>query len=137
MLFLLGYPLSLVVAAAIAMYLCYMVLDVMIMANCYLLGHDEARRRLRKNWWLFTILPTYRFVLFCFRLGGFLAVLNDPPQWRTAPPWREAAIHGNRLMSQTYIFACQMGTILTTRPVVIVAGVIGVLALLAGGLGLK
>ena len=59
MLFLLGYPLSLVVAATIAMYLCYMVVDAMIMANCYLLGHDEARRRLRKNWWLFAILSTY------------------------------------------------------------------------------
>ena len=35
MLFLLGYPLSLVVAATIAMYLCYMVVDSMIMANCY------------------------------------------------------------------------------------------------------
>ena len=35
MLFLLGYPLSLVVAATIAMYLCYMVVDAVIMANCY------------------------------------------------------------------------------------------------------
>jgi len=35
MLFLLGYPLSLVVASTIAMYLCYMVVDAMIMANCY------------------------------------------------------------------------------------------------------
>ena len=137
MLFLLGYPLSQVVAATIAMYLCYMVVDAMIMANCYLLGHDEARRRLRKNWWLLAILPTYSFVLFWFRLGGFLAVLNDPPQWRTAPPWQEAAKHGNRLMTQTYVFLCQVGATLTTRPVAILAGVIGVLALLAGGLGPK
>ena len=48
MLFLLGCPLSQVVAASIAMDLCYMVVDGMIMANCYLLGHDEARRRLRE-----------------------------------------------------------------------------------------
>ena len=59
MLFLLGYPVSQVVAATIAMYQCYMVVDTMIMANCYLLGHGEARCRLRKNWWLFAILPTY------------------------------------------------------------------------------
>ena len=135
MLFLPGYPLSQVVTATIAMYLCYMVVDAMIMTNCYLLGHDEARRRLRKNWWLLAILPTYSFVLFWFRLGGFLAVLNDPPQWRTAPPWQEAAKHGNRLMTQTYVFLCQVGAILTTRPVAILAGVIGVLALLAGRFG--
>ena len=114
-----------------------MVVDAMIMANCYLLGHDEARRWLRKNWWLLAILPIYSFVLFWFRLGGFLAVLNDPPQWRMAPPWQEAAKHGNRLMTQTYVFLCQRGATLTTRPVAILAGVIGVLALLAGGLGPK
>ena len=96
------------------------------MANCYLLGHDEARRWLRKNWWILAILPTYSFVLFWFRLGGFLAVLNDRPQWRTARPWQEAAKHGNRLMTQTYVFLCQVGTTLTTRPVAILAGVIGV-----------
>ena len=89
------------------MYLCYMVVDAMIMTNCYLLGHDEARRRLRKNWWLLAILPTYSFVLFWFRLGGFLAALDDPPQWRMAPPWQEAAKPGSRLMTQTYVFLCQ------------------------------
>ena len=85
----------------------------------------------------YSLLPTYRFVLFWFRLCGFLAVLNDPPQWRMAPPWQEAAKHGNRLMTQTYVFLCQVGATLTTRPVAILAGVIGVLALLAGGLGPK
>ena len=54
-----------------------------------------------------------------------------------APPWQEAAKHGNRLMTQTYVFLCQGGATLTTRPVAILAGVIGVLALLAGGLGPK
>jgi len=137
MLFLFGYPLSLVTAAAIAMYLCYMAVDALIMANCYLLGHQEARSRLRKSWWLFTVLPIYRFILFWFRLGGFLAVLNDPPQWRTSPPWQEAAKHGRLVISQTYIFACQIGSILTTRPVVMVAGVLGFLAYLAGSLGMR
>lgn len=40
-------------------------------------------------------------------------------------------------MTQTYVFLCQVGATLTTRPVAILAGVIGVLALLAGGLGPK
>ena len=137
MLFLFGYPLSLVTAAAIAMYLCYMTVDAMIMANCYVLGHKEARSRLRKCWWLFTVLPMYRFILFWFRLGGFLAVLNEPPQWRTSPPWQEAAKHGSRLISQSYIFACQLGSNLTTRPSVFFTAVLGFLAFLAKALGMR
>ena len=125
MLFLFGYPLSLVISAALAMYLCYMTVDAMIMANCYLLGHEGARRRLRKNWWLFTVLPTYRFILFWFRLGGFVAVLNDPPQWRTSPPWHEAANHGSRLMSQAYIITSQLVSNLITRPLAFLTGVLG------------
>ena len=125
MLFLFGYPLSLVTSAALAMYLCYMTVDAMIMANCYLLGHEEARSRLRTNWWLFTVLPIYRFVLFWFRLGGFLAVLNDPPQWRTSPPWQEAADHGSRLMSQAYVITCQLISNLIARPLAFLAGALG------------
>ena len=40
-------------------------------------------------------------------------------------------------MTQTYVFLCQVDATLATRPVAILAGVIGVLALLAGGLGPK
>ena len=125
MLFLFGYPLSLVIAAGLAMYLCYMTVDAMIMANCYLLGHQAARRRLRKNWWLFTVLPAYRFILFWFRLGGFVAVLNDPPKWRTSPPWHEAANHGSRLMSQAYTITSQLVSNLVTRPWAFLTGVLG------------
>jgi len=40
-------------------------------------------------------------------------------------------------MTQTYVFLCQVGATLRTRPVAILAGVIGVLALLPAGLALS
>ena len=79
----------------------------------------------------------YRFIFFWFRLGGFLAVLNEPPQWRTSPPWQEAAKHGSRLISQSYIFACQLGSNLMTRPSVFFTAVLGLLAFLAKALGMR
>ena len=103
MLFVVGYPLPLVVSATMAMYLCYMVIDGLTMGTCYLLAHRAARQRLAKHWWLFAVTPAYRFMLFWFRFGGFLTAMNEPAQWETRSPWEQAAQHGGRLLNHAML----------------------------------
>ena len=93
MMWLFGYALPLVVSATLLMYLCYMVVEGMTMLTCYLLVRGETRERVKKHWWLVAVLPAYRFMLFWFRLGGFLTVLNEPAEWKTQAPWEQASDH--------------------------------------------
>jgi poly-beta-1,6-N-acetyl-D-glucosamine synthase len=86
MLYFLGYPLGVVVSAALCMYLAYMMVDGIYTLVTYALAEEEARARIRRNWWIFTILPAFRWVVFWFRFSGFLTVLKDPPQWRVQDP---------------------------------------------------
>jgi len=83
MMWLFGYALPLVVSATLLMYLCYMV----------------------------AVLPAYRFMLFWFRLGGFVTVLNEPAEWKTQAPWEQASDHLALLKQRTR----QFGTRTTVR----------------------
>lgn len=112
MLFLLGYPLPMVVTACLVMYGFYMAVDAVTMAACYALSPSSAaspralstRKRLLRNWWFFAITPAYRFTLFWMRFGGFLTVITEPPEWHSSSPWREAGKHGGRLLYQALYF---------------------------------
>jgi poly-beta-1,6-N-acetyl-D-glucosamine synthase len=86
MLYFLGYPLGVVVSATLCMYLAYMMVDGIYALVTYTLAEEEARARIRRNWWIFTVLPAFRWVVFWFRFSGFLTVLKDPPQWRVQDP---------------------------------------------------
>lgn len=91
MLYFLGYPLPLVVSATVGMYVFYAVIEALSMLTCYALSTSEERQRLRQGWYIWAIMPSYRFILFWFRFGGFLSVLTDTAQWRVAAPWEETA----------------------------------------------
>ena len=85
--FLMDYPMKLVVSAMISMYCAYMAIDALYMLVAYGLADRDSRRRLRSAWWVFIILPAFRYITFWFRFGGFLEVLMEPPQWRVRNPW--------------------------------------------------
>ncbi len=91
MLYFVGYPLPLVASATLGMHLFYSLIEALSMATCYALGDREVKARVRKDWYLFVVMPAYRFVLFWFRLGGFLNVLTDEAQWQVTSPWEDAA----------------------------------------------
>lgn len=91
MLYFLGYPLPLVVSATVGMYVFYAVVEALSMLTCYALSTAPERKRLKANWFIWAIMPSYRFVLFWFRFGGFINALTDSAQWRVAAPWEETA----------------------------------------------
>jgi biofilm PGA synthesis N-glycosyltransferase PgaC len=86
MLYFVGYPLSMVISANLAIYTCYMGMEFIYWCTSYILADSRVRKRLRKNWWLFTVMPLYRFILFWFRFGGFLSVLTEPADWKVKDP---------------------------------------------------
>jgi len=83
------YPLGLVFSAMVAMYLAYVAIDALYMVVGFILAEGESRRRLRRAWWVFAVLPIFRYVTFWFRFGGFLEVLMEPPMWRVRNPWTQ------------------------------------------------
>ncbi|MCH8897429.1 MAG: glycosyltransferase [Chloroflexi bacterium] len=92
MLYFFGYPLDVVVTATLSMYLVYLVVDGMYTLATYFLADQGARIRIRKNWWVFTILPAFRWMVFWFRFAGFLSALKDPPEWRVQDPVQQTII---------------------------------------------
>jgi putative glycosyltransferase (exosortase G-associated) len=101
--FLLGYPIEVVVTATLALYLIYILVEGLYMGVAYWVAEGEARSRIRRLWWLAAFMPAYRWIVFWFRFSGFLSVLKDPKQWRSRDP-----------LTETYYGARHLGTLLVT-----------------------
>ncbi|MBI2939509.1 MAG: glycosyltransferase [Chloroflexi bacterium] len=84
-----GYSLPLVVGASLAMYGSYVVVEGISALVSYLLATPDGRQRIRRYWWVFAVMPAYRFLLFWFRFGGFVSVLVEPGVWNATAPWAE------------------------------------------------
>lgn len=97
MLYFVGYSLTLVVTATLAMYLCYMAIEVLYEITCYLLADNGPKQRVARNWWLFAVMPAFRYTVFWFRFGGFLSVLMEPAEWRVKDPVTEVRMGLSRL----------------------------------------
>ena len=102
MLYFFGYPLEVVVSATLSMYLVYMVVDGLYTLVAYTLADPDARTRIRKHWWIFTILPAFRWTTFWFRFAGFLTALQEPPEWRAQDPVQQT-IQGLQQVKTTSI----------------------------------
>jgi putative glycosyltransferase (exosortase G-associated) len=89
LMFVVGYPMGLVISAMALLYLVYGAIDALFLVVAYGLSDGETRRRIRSCWWVFVVLPAFRYVTFWFRIGGFLEVLNEPAQWRVRNPWEQ------------------------------------------------
>jgi putative glycosyltransferase (exosortase G-associated) len=87
--FLLGYPVEVVVTATLALYVIYMGVDALYHGVAYWVAEGEAKKRLRFLWWMPVFMPAYRWLVFWFRFSGFLSVLKDEKQWRTEDPITE------------------------------------------------
>jgi putative glycosyltransferase (exosortase G-associated) len=83
-----GYPGSLLVGAAIALYAFYMMIDLLWLLTSWLLAAPAARQRLKHSWWIFTVMPLYRIVVFWFRLSGFCmrSPNREPGVFKTPSP---------------------------------------------------
>jgi biofilm PGA synthesis N-glycosyltransferase PgaC len=89
MLYFIGYPLTMVVTATIVMYICYMVIEGITILVDYIVAEKGSKARLRRDWWLFSVMPAYRFLLFWMRLGGFVSVLMASSEWKTEDPGKQ------------------------------------------------
>lgn len=89
LLYFFGYPLEVVVSATLSMYLVYMMVDGLYTLVTYSLAEADARARIRRNWWIFMVLPAFRWTVFWFRFSGFLTALKEPPEWRAQDPLQQ------------------------------------------------
>lgn len=81
-----GYPLSLIIFATLALYGFYLLIDLAWIGVAWLDVDADARRRLRRIWWLLPLLPLYRMLIFWFRFSGFLHAVAEPGAWRVQDP---------------------------------------------------
>jgi putative glycosyltransferase (exosortase G-associated) len=89
-LYLLGYPLPLVMAALVGLYACYLVLDfIYYLAACRYVTPDY-RQELKKIWWTVFFLPVFRWTVYWFRLAGIVLALQEPGVWKAENPLRKA-----------------------------------------------
>ena len=80
--FLLGYPVEVVVTATLGLYLIYVGVEALYYIVALWVSEGVARGRLRRLWWIPVFMPLYRWLTFWFRFSGFLSVLQEPKQWR-------------------------------------------------------
>lgn len=85
-LYVLGYPLHLVIAAMAGMMLCYAVLDFLYFIIAYTSSAEDYRKELKRIWWVVFFLPVYRFATYWFRLAGIILAMSEPGSWRVENP---------------------------------------------------
>ena len=107
MMYFVGYPLTLVVSATLSMYLIYMLVEALYHVVSYLVAEGDAKARIRKHWWMFLFMPAYRWTLFWFRFGGFLAVMMENKEWRSNDPLTETRESIKRASTVTMPFLTQ------------------------------
>lgn len=99
------YPLSLIVAATLAVYLLYLSIDLLWIILAWYGADPTARRRLRETWWLLPVLPAYRILVFLFRFSGFLHAVAETGTWHVSDPVtkvRTGLLDARRRLQQAY-----------------------------------
>ena len=107
MMYFVGYPLTLVVSATLSMYIIYMFVESLYLIVSYFIAEGEAKVRIRKHWWMFIFMPAYRWTIFWFRFGGFLAVMMEAKEWRVSDPLTETKMGAQRVATLTLTFLTQ------------------------------
>ncbi len=88
--FLLGYPVEVVITATLGLYLIYIGVEALYYLVAFWVSEGEPRKRLRSLWWIPVFMPLYRWITFWFRFSGFLSVLKEPKQWQARDPLSES-----------------------------------------------
>ncbi|NQW20674.1 MAG: glycosyltransferase [Chloroflexi bacterium] len=107
MMYFVGFPLTLVVSATLSMYLIYMVVEGLYLVVAYVVAEGSAKARIRRHWWMFLFMPAYRWTIFWFRFGGFLAVMMENKEWRASDPITETKQGIQRVSTLTLTFLTQ------------------------------
>lgn len=97
-LYFLGYPLPLVLAAFVGLYVCYLILDFLYFLVALREAPSSYRERVKKIWWVMFFLPIYRFITYWFRLSGILISMSEPANWKTENPVQQLreALHNTK-----------------------------------------
>jgi hypothetical protein len=67
----------------------------------------DAKMRIRRHWWMFLFMLAYRWIVFWFRFGGFLAVMTESKEWRVSNPVTETKQGLQRVSTLTLTFLTQ------------------------------
>jgi cellulose synthase/poly-beta-1,6-N-acetylglucosamine synthase-like glycosyltransferase len=81
-----GYSWRLVAIAIIALYVFYMILEIVNALSEFAVSDEETRKRMEDSAWTLIGLPVYRFVVFHFRFSGFLVTYREQQQWTMKGP---------------------------------------------------
>lgn len=105
--FLLGYPLEVVISATLGLYLIYVGVEALYYLVALWVSEGEPRSRLWRLWWMPVFMPLYRWTTFWFRFSGFLAAVKEPKQWQAKDPLSESYYSARRMSTLALTFLTQ------------------------------
>ena len=82
----LGYAWTTIAQALVAMYVLYVLMEVVNTLSAYSVSEQDTRRRVEESGWVLLAMPLYRFIVFHFRFSGFLVTLREEQEWTVAGP---------------------------------------------------
>lgn len=81
-----GYSSKIIINALFLMYSFYALVELLDTFAAYLISNDDTKQQIKKYLPYILLLPVYRFVVFHFRMSGYLVVLQEPPSWSVPGP---------------------------------------------------
>ncbi|RJQ10697.1 MAG: glycosyltransferase [Bacillota bacterium] len=84
-LFLIGYSPAVVLMAVVAMYVAYILIEILFFLAAYQYVGPSDRAWLRAIAWIVVVMPPFRFMIYWFRLAGILHAVAEPQRWHTYP----------------------------------------------------
>ncbi|MGE5380930.1 MAG: TIGR03111 family XrtG-associated glycosyltransferase [Methylocystaceae bacterium] len=104
-LYFLGYKIGVVMAAVIALYICYLILEFLYYLVAIKQETPERREEAKKIWWVVFFVPMFRFATYWFRLAGIIAVVTEKSVWQAEDPitrLQEAVSDSKRKMTSLF-----------------------------------
>jgi cellulose synthase/poly-beta-1,6-N-acetylglucosamine synthase-like glycosyltransferase len=100
-----GYSWALIAKALIAMYIFYLLIEIVNALACNAVAHEDSRHRLEQSGLALLGLPAYRFVVFHFRFSGFLKTFKEDQQWTTPGPVDQTKVNLRAMRLRSIEFA--------------------------------
>lgn len=81
----LNYPMKLVSASVILIYLFYTLTAFLYYFNIllFLKPYKEIKKYYRRNWYIIFLLPLFNFIVFWFRFAGIINAVKTEQTWKT------------------------------------------------------
>ncbi len=81
-----GYSSKIIITALFLMFGFYVFLESLNTLAAYSISDTDTREQVKKYLFYIFLLPIYRFIVFYFRVSGYLVVLQDSPSWSVPGP---------------------------------------------------